>query len=96
MNTRRATACATLALLSIGALLRADVKLPAIFGSHMVLQQGEPITVWGQAEPGEAVTVKLGQSAAQATADAQGNWRVALPATAVARDLTMTVTARTR
>ncbi len=94
MNTRRATACATLALLSIGALLRADVKLPAIFGSHMVLQQGEPITVWGQAEPGEAVTVKLGQSAAQATADAQGNWRVALPATAVARDLTMTVTGK--
>jgi sialate O-acetylesterase len=94
MTTRRTTACITLALFSAGALLRADVKLPAIFGSHMVLQQGEPIAVWGQADADEAVTVKLGASTAQATADGQGNWRVALPAAAVARDLTMTVTGK--
>ena len=42
---------------------RADVKLPAIFGSHMVLQRDQKDRVWGWAEPGEEVTVKIaGQS----------------------------------
>ena len=31
----------------------ADVKLPAIFGSHMVLQQGRKVPIWGTAEDGE-------------------------------------------
>ena len=30
----------------------ADVKLPAIFGSHMVLQRDQKDRVWGWAEPG--------------------------------------------
>ena len=42
---------------------RADVKVPAIFGSHMVLQRDQKDRVWGWAEPGEEVTVKIaGQS----------------------------------
>ena len=41
----------------------ADVKVPAIFGSHMVLQRDQKDRVWGWAEPGEEVTVKIaGQS----------------------------------
>jgi len=81
-------------MVACGLCLRADVKLPAIFGSHMVLQQGEPIPVWGQAGPGEEVTVTLAQGTAKATADAQGFWRVSLPESGVARDLTMTVAGR--
>lgn len=37
----------------------ANVRLPAIFGSNMVLQQGAPVVVWGWAETGEAVTVSV-------------------------------------
>ncbi|MFH1568765.1 MAG: sialate O-acetylesterase, partial [Gemmatimonadota bacterium] len=58
----------------------ADVRLPAIFGDHMVLQQQQPIRVWGWAEPGEQVTVHLGRHRARATADAGGRWQVELPA----------------
>ncbi len=59
---------------------RADVKLPKVFGSHMVLQRDRPLPVWGWADPGEEVTVKLDEATAAAKADAQGNWKVVLPA----------------
>ena len=65
---------------------RADVKLPAVFGSHMVLQRDVPIPVWGWADPGEEVTVTLGDASAKATADAAGAWKVMLPALAVGHD----------
>ena len=38
---------------------RADVKLPAIFGNHMVLQRDQKDRVWGWADPGEEVTVTI-------------------------------------
>ena len=37
----------------------AEIKLPAIIGDNMVLQQGTPIPIWGTADPGERVTVSL-------------------------------------
>jgi sialate O-acetylesterase len=61
-------------------LARADVKLPKAIGSHMVLQRDRPLPIWGWADPGEEVTVKLDAAAATAKADAQGNWKVVLPA----------------
>ena len=33
------------------AAVRAEVKLPSVFGDHMVLQQGQRLPVWGWAEP---------------------------------------------
>ena len=39
--------------------LQAEVRLPKVFGSHMVLQQGKPLTIWGWAQPGETVTVQF-------------------------------------
>ncbi len=61
---------------------RADVKLPAIFGDHMVLQQETALPVWGWAEPGEKVTVTFNGKKAEATAGANGKWRAELPACA--------------
>lgn len=58
---------------------RAEVKLPAIFGDHMVLQQTAKVPIWGTADPGEKVTVTLGTKTAQTSADAKGQWRVAFP-----------------
>jgi sialate O-acetylesterase len=58
----------------------ADVKLPKVIGSHMVLQCDRPLPIWGWADPGEEVTVKLDEAGASAKADAQGNWKVLLPA----------------
>ena len=57
----------------------AKVRLPQVFQSGMVLQRGTPILVWGQAEVGETVVVKLNKKSATAVADADGYWRVDLP-----------------
>ena len=55
------------------------MKLPAIFGDHMVLQQDTKIPVWGTADPGERVVVTLGARTEQTTVDATGKWRVDFP-----------------
>ena len=75
--------------------LWADVKMPAIFGDHMVLQEKAVLPVWGTADPGEKVTVTLGAQKASATADANGKWMVKLaPLPNVAAPMTMTVTGK--
>lgn len=89
---RTALAAAFLGAASVAASLHADVKLPAIFGDHMVLQEGKTLPVWGTADPNEAVTVTVGASSGKATADASGKWRVDLaPLTASTTPVTVTV-----
>lgn len=51
-----------------------------IFGDHAVLQRDRPITIWGTAGAGQAVTVALGDHGARVSADAHGRWRATLPA----------------
>ena len=58
----------------------ADVKLPSIFGDHMVLQQNSKLLVWGSADPGETVTVSTAGQKAAATAGPDGKWMVQLEA----------------
>jgi sialate O-acetylesterase len=69
-------------------------RLPAIFSDHMVLQQQMPLAVWGWAEPGERVEVRLRAQRASATAERDGRWHVVLaPETAGGPDeLTVTGT----
>jgi sialate O-acetylesterase len=54
--------------------------LNALFQDHAVLQRDQPIRVWGEAKPGEQVTVTLAKSHARARADASGHWQASLPA----------------
>jgi sialate O-acetylesterase len=75
---RRAALGAATFFLAATLSLQADVKLPAIFGDHMVLQEGMKLPVWGTAAPGEAVTVTVGTETAQATARADGKWQANL------------------
>jgi len=58
----------------------ADVTLPKVIGKRMVLQRDRPLPIWGWADPGEDVTVKLDIATATTKSDAQGNWKVVLPA----------------
>lgn len=70
----------------------ANVTLPHVFGSHMVLQRDQPLPVWGWAEPGEKVSVQLGDQAAVTTvANPSGEWRVTLPKMAAGGPLTMKI-----
>ena len=38
------------------AWVQAQVHLPKVFGSHMVLQRDVPLPIWGTSEQGETVT----------------------------------------
>ncbi|MGB8353717.1 MAG: sialate O-acetylesterase [Chthoniobacteraceae bacterium] len=70
----------------------ADVKLPSIFGDHMVLQQEMKIPVWGTAEAGEKISVTVGDHNASTTTGPDGKWRVNLdPFISCAEPVTMTV-----
>ena len=57
---------------------RSQVKVPQLFSSHMVLQRDMPIHIWGEAAPGEEVTVSLKNAIASTTADKTGRWSVNL------------------
>ena len=57
---------------------RADVKLPKVIADHMVLQQKLPIPIWGTADPGEVVTVSIGDNTATATTNEKGKWSLKL------------------
>ena len=59
---------------AVGAL--ADVRLPAIFSDHMVLQAECPVSVWGWASPGEEVSVSLAGQTQTNAANASGKWHV--------------------
>ncbi len=61
-------------------LLRAELKLPAIIGDHMVLQQKQANPIWGWDKPGTKVTVRFAGQAFNATAGQDGKWTVKLPA----------------
>jgi sialate O-acetylesterase len=73
----------------------ADVSLPHVFGSHMVLQRDRELPVWGWAKPDEQIAVQIGdQPAVTATADKTGAWRVTLPKMAAGGPFTMKITGR--
>ena len=78
--------------LGAATLLPAAVRMPGLFGNHMVLQQDVKIPVWGWADPGEKITVTLGGASAATSAGPDGKWRVDLPKTAAtATPQTLTV-----
>ncbi|AKC88216.1 9-O-acetylesterase [Pseudoxanthomonas suwonensis] len=54
--------------------------LHAMFQDHAVLQRGQPLRVWGRAQPGQDVQVELAGKRAKARAGADGRWEAQLPA----------------
>jgi len=70
------------AMLCLGPVFaaQAEVRLPRVFTDGMVLQRDKPVAVWGWADAGERVVVSFGGAQAAVDADAQGQWRVDLPA----------------
>ena len=75
----------------------ADVKLPAVIGSHMVLQRAQACPIWGWADVGEEVTVEFAGQKLTTKADGQGRWSVSLRAMkASATPRTMTVTGKNK
>lgn len=74
----------------------ADVELPHVVGSNMVLQQQKPLPIWGWADAGEKVTVQIGRHEVTATAGANGFWKVTLPPLEPGGPHEMTLSGRNR
>jgi len=70
-------ALAVLSLAGLTVPLAAQVRLPAVIGDHMVVQQDKPVTIWGWAGKNEPVTVSFNGQEKKAVADGAGKWRVA-------------------
>jgi sialate O-acetylesterase len=73
----------TLSLLLLGCILlpaslQAEIKLPPIIGSHMVLQQKQANPIWGWETPGSSVTVAFAGQSKSAIAGTDGKWTVKL------------------
>ena len=64
------------ALAALSSFAQGEVKLPALFSDHAVLQRDIAAPVWGTAAPGEKVTVSIAGQSQSATADASGKWSV--------------------
>ena len=69
-----------LSFLLIGMNSHAGVRLPNLFGDHMVLQAGKEVPVWGWGTPGEEVTVSFAGHSVMVEVDAKGEWSTKLPA----------------
>lgn len=84
--------CAVLLALAFAAAsASAEVTLPKILSSHMVLQRGRPIHLWGWADPGEQVKATLRNSSASTTADKLGKWSLYLPSEKAGGPYTVTI-----
>ena len=90
MNTPRALILAALATAAAGPVL-ADVRVPALFSDHLVLQSGRPVPVWGMATAGEKITVTFAGQSKIAQAGPDGKWSVKLDALAAAKPAALTV-----
>ncbi len=55
LKLRSALMAAALPLAFFATSATADIKLPAVIGDSMVLQQGQPVPIWGWADDGEKV-----------------------------------------
>lgn len=66
------------AALFLAVSIHAEVRLPKVLASHMVVQRDLPVHVWGWAAPNEAVTVSFrGESKSTVTSDL-GVWSLFL------------------
>lgn len=60
--------------------LRAEIRLPQVLDSHMVLQRNQPVKIWGWADKGEKVLVSFNGQEVKARAGKDGRWMLSLEA----------------
>jgi sialate O-acetylesterase len=74
-------------------LLHAEVKLPAIFGDNMVLQQQTDAAIWGKAAASANVSVRTSWNGKSysSRADKDGNWKVKVATPSAGGPYTVTI-----
>jgi sialate O-acetylesterase len=67
-----------LIVLSFSVVARANVTLPDVISSGMVLQRDRAVRIWGTADPGETVTVSFKDEARSVLTPTDGHWVIRL------------------
>ena len=80
-------------MLSACGLANAEVQLPKILSSNMVIQRGQSVSIWGTCNAGAKVQVSLGDESASVIAGPDGSWQVTLGPLAAGGPYTLTATA---
>jgi sialate O-acetylesterase len=73
--------CSTLFVFVLTA--EANIKLPALIGDNMILQQQSEITLWGWADKGEQISIKPSwlKKEIRTTTDSDGKWQIKVKTT---------------
>jgi len=81
-NMQMKSALAAILLLGVQ-LVQAEVTLPAIVSSNMVLQRNTTVALWGWAEAGEEISLEASwlDAALQTRAGEDGTWQLEVPTT---------------
>ena len=66
-------------LMCISQPLNAKIRLPKLISDCLVLQRDVPLKIWGWADAGEKVTIRLDGNYYETEADLNGDWLVTLP-----------------
>lgn len=77
-------------LLFFAGLSHAEITLPAIIDSGMILQRDAQVPIWGWASEGETITVSFAGQTKTATPDESGKWMIELdplPASSESRNM---------
>jgi sialate O-acetylesterase len=86
----------TLLILGTFSTISAQIRLPYIIGSNMVLQRNQPVPIWGWTKAWQTVKIKFGSQTKTAVADTAGYWKSSLNAlTANSKPQDMTISADT-
>lgn len=93
MKTKHLLALLLLALLPLP--LTAGIRLPAVIGDNMVLQQQADVLLWGEASPRCNITLEpsWSQSVYTTRTDDDGNWKITLPTIAAGGPYEIAITA---
>jgi sialate O-acetylesterase len=73
--------------------LNAEVRLPAIIGDHMVLQQNSDVKIWGWCDPSEKIKISSGWDTATFTTvgNADGKWICSIKTPVAGGPYTLTI-----
>lgn len=73
---------------------QADIHLPPIFSEGMILQREISNPIWGTAEPGEKIVVRIEDQLKTTTADQDGHWLVKLDPLKTGEPRILTITGK--
>lgn len=82
-----------IALLSVllANTVKAEIKLPDLVGSNMVLQRDKPIKLWGYGNPEEQVTIHFAGRRLHTVTAENGRWTIIAPALKAGGPYTMNI-----